>query len=97
MKAAHLSHLGMKKALTKHLLAVVLSAAIVWYTVVIPTPAPTRSRPSGERPPDTEEREVGTGEGSPIRRVEEGHNPQALKLGGEKAADDSEWPEIIDY
>ena len=79
------NHRGvMREYLIRHLLAVVLTLVLVWYTVAIPASTRAPDRSAGDRGTGAEEQGACTGDGTGRARS-----------GGASSADDLDWPEII--
>ena len=82
----------------RHVLALVLFAVLVWYTVVSPSYAPAPLRPAHDADAkDAEERELETRPAcgfatSPGTRLPE---PRAREFGLGVDEDELDWPEII--
>ena len=81
------------------MLALVLLAVLVWYTVISPSYAAAPLRVTDSESEGAEEREVETqaalGFSSP--RAARVAGPRPVEFGANDDEDELDWPEIIDY
>ena len=86
-----------KQDLRGHLLALVLFAVLVWYTVVSPSYAAEPLRAADAEPPDAEEREAEThgAGGFANLGVARAAPPRPGQFGAGDDEDELDWPEII--
>ena len=86
-----------KQNLRGHVLALVLFAVLVWYTVVSPsyTAAPLRAADAGSADAEEREAEAHPARGFAAARVARPVAPIQEESGVSEGVDELDWPEII--